>query len=299
MKPRAIRALALALILMMLLPGCQAVRKWRAKGDASSAERLRELEKQMETLTAHLEEVDLELRFNVASNQVSLGKYERAIEWFREIVRRNPNAKYAADSLYEIANIYKYNLKDAGKAVAAYEDLVKRYPKSEFVKNASYEIAESLSELGNKIEALVRYRGIILKFGKDRVSEKAHFDMGEIYQEDKKYEQARDAYEKLIKTFPAGENRPAAFYRMAVCSLALSDTVAALDQYKSVIQDFPASEFSELAMFGRISVLMAQNSHGPAGDEISQYMIRYPNGRFRAEAERFLSKINNKKPAAP
>lgn len=289
----------LVLVGILFLSGCQTMRQWRARGDATSAERLKQLEKQMEALTARLEEVDVELRFNVASNQVSLGKYDQAIKAFREIVSRNPDSKYAADCLYEIAKIYKYNIKDPSQAVSAYDELLRRYPKSEFVRTASYEIAEGLAELGKKSEAVEQYRKIITRFGRDPVVEKAYFDIGDIYQEDKKFVQAKEAYAKLIEIFPTGANRSAALYRLALCSMALSDTPAALRQYESVYTDFPNSDFAELAFFGRISALVSENVDTRAGAEISQYMIRYPNGRFRAEAERFLSKLDHKKTASP
>lgn len=299
MNRRFLTCCLLPVACCLLLSGCQAVRRWRAKGDASSADRLKQLEKQVEILTTRLEEVDLELRFNVALSQVSLGKHEQAVLWFQEIILRHPNSKYAPNSLFEIGKIYKYALKEPAKAVAAYEELLKRYPKSEFVRRASYDIAESLAQLKQTSKALDQYQSIITRFGKDPVVEKSYFDLGELYEQGKRFALAKESYEKLVELFPASANRPAALYRQALCSLALADTAAAMRQFEKVQTDFPTTEFAELAMFGRISALISEETDSEARGQISQYMIRYPNGRFRAEAERSLAKLDRKKSASP
>lgn len=293
------RIFLMSMACCLLLSGCQTMRRWRASSDASSGERMKQMEKQVEVMSERLERLEYELRFSVASNQVSLGKYQEAIQGYREVVNLGPTSPYAADSLYEIAVIYKYKLKKPEKALAAYDELLKRYPKSEFGRTAAYEIAESMAELGKKSEALAQYQKIISLYGRDAVVEKAYFEIGSIYEEEKKYKSAREAYEKLIEKFPAGPLRPAALYRIANYSLALADTAAAIRQYEKVYTEFPAGDFSELAFFDRVSALVAENSDSDAQASISEYLIRYPNGRYRSEAERFLTKIERKKSRTP
>ncbi len=284
---------------VMLTAGCETMRRWRALSDAPAAERLKALEKQMETLTAQIEQLEEELRFNVASNQVSLGKYEDAIKGFTEVVGRYPTSTHAASSLYEIAKMYKYNLKDYAKAKETYDNLVRRYPKSDYVRTASFEIADCLMELGRKSDALAQYRSVISKFGRDPVVEKAYFEIGEIQQQDKKFTESRVSYEKLLELFPSGALRPAAMHRLASCVLALADTATAIRNYELVYTKFPSSDFSELAFFDRLTVLVAQNMDSDARAAISDYMIRYPTGRFRAEVDRFQQKFESKKSSAP
>lgn len=285
----------------LLLSGCKTLRRWRASADASSAERMKNMEKQMEAVTERLENLEYELRFNIASNQVSLGKYQDALKGFREVVRTNPSSSYAAASLYQTAKIYKYNLKNTEKAISTYQELLSGYPKSEFRKTALFEIAESLSELGKKTEAAEQYRKVIATAGRDPAVEKAYYQLGDLYREEKNYADAMKQYQKLIEVFPEGTLRPAALYRLAYCSLVLADTAAALKLYEQVYTEFPTADFAELSLFDRISVLMAQNANGAvaAKDAVSKYMIQYPNGRFRPELERFLEKLNRKKPSSP
>jgi len=283
----------------LVLSGCQTMRRWRAPADASSAERMKQLEKQVEVLTARLENIEYEMRFNVAANQVSLGKYQEAIKGFREVVNLSPNSVYAADSLYEIAKIYRYHLKNPSKAVEVYEELIKRYPRSEFHRTAAYEIAASLAELGKKTEALAQYQKIVSSFGRDPVVEKAWYDLGALHQEGKNHKEARAAYEKLIDLFPAGTLRPAAHYSLAKSALALSDTPTALREYEKVYQDYPNAAVAELAYFDRLVAMAAGNGDSEVLAAIGQYSIRYPNGRYRAETERLLKKLENKKPRTP
>jgi len=288
-----------AICFALSVSGCKAIRKWRAAGDANSAERMKSIEKQVDVLTERLEQVEFELRFNVATNQVSLGKFEEAVKGFREVVNRNPNSTYAADSLYEIAKIYKYHLKKQANAVATYEELIRRYPRSQFIRTAAYAIAESLAELGKKTEARDQFRKIVTQFGRDPIVEKAYFELGDMYQEEKRWLDAKNSYQKLIDLFPAGALRPAALYRLANCSLALGDTAASLRLFAGVYTEFPAGDFAELAYFDRISILVAQAADSDARAGINDYLVRYPTGRFRAEVERVFNKLDRKKPSSP
>lgn len=283
------------LAVVMISSGCQTMRRWRASSDASVSERMKQMEKQVEFLTERLAQMELEMRFNVASNQMSIGKYQDAIRGYQELLNRFPESHYAADSLYEIAKMYKYNLKKPDEAIAKYEELLRRYPKSEFVKTASYEIAEILDQLGKKTDALVKYRNIITKFGRADIVEKAYFGMGDILQNDKQFAQARDAYQKLAETFPSGSLRAGALYRSAVCSRTLGDTSAALKEFLRVYTEIPSGDFAELAYFDRVSMLLAEHSDSDVRAGISQYNIQFPSGRFRSEFERFLQKMNGKK----
>ena len=173
------------------------------------------------------------------------------------------------------------------------------YPKSEFSKTATFEIAESLSELGKKSDAVAQYRKVIAGAARDPIAEKAYFQLGDLYKEEKNCREAGKNYEKLIELFPSSALRPAALYQLAYCSLSLSDTALALKQYERVYTEFPSRDFAELAMFDQITAMVAQNSDSDAKSVIGDYMIRYPNGRFRAEAERFLAKIDRKKSPSP
>lgn len=293
------RHLLLLLACSLLFSGCRTLRRWRAGADASSAERMKQVEKQVEVLTDRIEQMEYQLRFNVASNQVSLGKYEEAIKGFREVIDLDPASRFAADSLYEIAKIYKYKLKNPASAVDIYEELLRRYPKNEFRRTAAFEIAESLSELGKNSEARAQYRQIISKSDNDKVAEKAYFEIADLYESERNFEEARKAYQSLIEKFTAGSFRSAALYRLANCSLALADTPAALRQFEKVYTEFPSGDFAELAYLGRANAQVAENADSAARGDISKYMILYPNGRYRAELERLLTKIDRKKSSAP
>lgn len=285
--------------LLLLLVACQTTQGWRSSPGAPSGDRMKDLEKQVEVLTARLSKMEYELRFNVASNQASLGKYEQAIKVFQELIKSNPESPFAADSLYEIAKIYKYNLKNIEKAVSTYKDLLGRYPKSEFRRTAMFEVAECYMELGRKSEALSQYKDIITRYGKDPVAEKAYFEIGDMMQQAGNFPEARDAYAKLLGTFPKGELEPAARYRLAVCVMRLSDTESAIREFSRVFTEFASSDVAELSYMSAVSALGDEKRDSEARARIGEYLIRYPNGRYRTEFERFLEKLNLKKTSSP
>jgi tetratricopeptide (TPR) repeat protein len=54
----------------------------------------------------------------------------RAVRLYEEFLRREPDSKYAAQSLYAMGWIYEHELADNKQALAAYKKLLEAYPES-------------------------------------------------------------------------------------------------------------------------------------------------------------------------
>ncbi len=81
-------------------------------------------------------------QFQLAMNFYQKGRYEKAIESFRNVIYRFPMSSYAAEAQYYIAMSYMKD-RDYTSAIEEFRFLIENYPSSKHLEEAVYRIAEA------------------------------------------------------------------------------------------------------------------------------------------------------------
>ncbi len=90
--------------------------------------------------------------FKAGEISTSIGSYQQAINYFKELFDKYPNFKYVTESLYMQGFIYDSYINDDAKAKEIYQQLIAKYPKHTLAEDAK----AAINNLGKTDEELIR-----------------------------------------------------------------------------------------------------------------------------------------------
>jgi tetratricopeptide (TPR) repeat protein len=99
---------------------------------------------------------DLKVALERARESWRSGAYQEAVNAYLTLQSKHPGSEFAPDCLWEVANIYYYNLYDISNAMHYFERLIAEYPQSRQALESHLRLAEifnlELNELGSAID---------------------------------------------------------------------------------------------------------------------------------------------------
>ncbi len=105
------------------------------------------------------------------------GRYEDAMEGFREFLRDYSDSDRADNAQFWIGECYMA-LKEYEKAILAYQDVIKKYPKGNKVPNALLRQAGAFSEIKDNTSAKLLLKKIIEKYPRSEEAQIARKKLG-------------------------------------------------------------------------------------------------------------------------
>jgi len=146
---------------------------------------------------------NLSLALRIGYCQKKMGLYKEALETYKKIFTRYPEAKEAQEARYQTGEVY-FEQNKLEEAIFHYENLVKLYPQSSYYFEAGQRIAECYWLRGEIAKAKEKLK----KLGKEKISpaiqERILFKLAEITFMDGDFREALELYQNLIREFPEG-----------------------------------------------------------------------------------------------
>lgn len=177
------------------------------------------------------------------------GKYNEAIVQYEKVVSNNPKGRLAADALYQIGNIYYFNLREYQKAIETYRRLVETSPRSPFSPDAQRKIADIYKDkFGDMKGAIAEYERFIKIFPKE--ADKARYQMAQCYILLKEFSKAREQYEAILKEAPDIDYKDDIYYQTANSYYLEGKTGEARKGFEEFLRKFPESKFVSDAGLG-------------------------------------------------
>lgn len=90
--------------------------------------------------------------FKSGEISMSIGNYQQAVNYYKELCDKYPNFMYVTESLYMQGFIYDSYINDDNKAREIYQQLIAKYPKHKLVEDAK----AAINNLGKTDEELIR-----------------------------------------------------------------------------------------------------------------------------------------------
>ena len=103
--------------------------------------------------------------YELTLRHFSEGKYEEAIEGFRNFLKKYPRSDLADNAQFWTGESYM-SLKQYEQAILAYQGVIKKYPKGNKMPNAMLRQAQAFYEIKDKISAKILLKKIIKKYPK-------------------------------------------------------------------------------------------------------------------------------------
>jgi tetratricopeptide (TPR) repeat protein len=148
-----------------------------------------------------------------------LGKYQEAIESYKQAIRINPDDEYAHN-----------NLGVAYRKLGKYEEEIESYKQAIRInpddRDAHNNLGLAYGELGKHKKEIESYKQAI-RINPDYVN--AHYNLGNAYGELGKYQEAIESYKQVIRIDPDDVD---AHNGLGIIYLLLEDRDSALEQYK-------------------------------------------------------------------
>jgi len=158
---------------------------------------------------------DPDLYYFIADCYHHLGKYEKAIEYFQEVIDNFPQHEVAATAQFQIAQEYG-SLRDAGlipeseailKIEQAYQAVVEKYPYSGAVRDAAIRLGLLDFKKGQWLEAIQYFELALKKSKENRKPVHILYPLGRVYEELGQLDKAAQVYNQFITAVPPFDPR--------------------------------------------------------------------------------------------
>jgi tetratricopeptide (TPR) repeat protein len=216
--------------------------------------------------------------------------YWQAIEYYdRAVAMRNGDAPYA---MFQKGLSLGLVQRPAQK-IEILRKLLTDYPKSQYADDAIYEIGRSHTDLGESPQAIQAYRELIDKFPNSSYVRKAFVQLGLIFYNTDRNEEALTMYKKVVTTWP--DSQEAVDALTGIKNVYVDDN--RVDDYLAYVQStgrsssISVSEQDSLIYTGAENLYM-QGDCARAGQSFTQYISRFPQGRFLINAHYYKADCN-------
>ncbi len=200
-----------------------------------------------------------------------------------------------------------YNDEDYELAVTELQAIILQFPGNTVVDDAQYYLAMSRFQRGELILAAFEFSKLIKNMTASEFVPQAQFMLAETYYElspdfslDQKYtKKAIEEYQAFLDFFPTNPNVPEAEkkihelneklaqkeYNNALIYEKLEYFTAAMRYYDSVVETYHDTKYAPMALYNKINLLRERDRSRDALDEISKFLLRYPNDLRAKELE--------------
>jgi len=225
-----------------------------------------------------LTQMPVEQRFELAMKKFQDEDYLDAREDFRVVTLQFQGSALADDAQFYFAECY-FRREEFTLAAYEYDLLVRAMPTSEYVARARYQ------------RAMCSYKA----------SRPYYLDQQET-------RRAVDEFQTFIEYHPTdslvldAEARIAELnaklarkeYENGTTYMRMEYYRAAVNSFDQVLEKFHDTPYAEEAQLKKVEALILRNRHGEAKAELDRFFSRYPNSRFKSDAEKLRKEIEDK-----
>ena len=157
------------------------------------------------SLDADVKDLKLETMYAIGVNYDSLGVYDKAAEYFEQIVKANPILEFRFDAEFNYAQMVKKQRRFED-AMRLFEQLLGEERNKKWIPDLELEIAECLALQGDIDGAIMAYQDVVQTHKRSAHSARAYYRLGQIYEEHRKdYERALDSFKQVKTEFRQSE----------------------------------------------------------------------------------------------
>ncbi|MBI1923426.1 tetratricopeptide repeat protein [Candidatus Poribacteria bacterium] len=141
-------------------------------------------------------------QFGIAQTYFAEGKYDVAIEAYKQVIEKYVETKSAEDAQFYIGWAYEKQ-KRYDAAITQLEEAIEKYPRNENASNAQFYVAQIYYAKNDTDGAIAAYRKVADNptFDYD-IRRSAQYWIGYILEKAGNAKEAIEAYQKLLKNFP-------------------------------------------------------------------------------------------------
>lgn len=172
--------------------------------------------------------------------------YQRAIQFYRNLVLFSPDREERMKSQRQIAEIYFGNLANYEQAIVEYNKLLRLSDKDEEKYEYRFNIAKAYYQLNNFYQSSVEIDELLSR----DIPEGRRFDVllfkANLLLTEKKLDKAVDSYLDLLKKYPERAKTENVALNLSVCYEEKSEISKAIQVLETLKKDYPTPDFIDL-----------------------------------------------------
>lgn len=185
-------------------------------------------------------------------------------------------------------------LKDTDKAIQYYRLIVKDYPDSDVARDATYRLAYHLQIRKDYAEASRYYLSVAAKYPDSELAPTALFASGTCRALANDHEQAVRDWLQLIQKYPSSPYAEEALFQKGTSEIRLKRDADALASLEQLLRTAPRSAFAADAWYWKGLLLQNAQSWQDAENALRQALAAGPRDELRRDAEFHLAGVLQK-----
>ncbi len=217
--------------------------------------------------------------------------YEQACSYYQKTDQLTPSGNDYA--VYQQAFCLGLQKKYQEKA-SLMNDLVKRFPESQLTDDAIYEEGQAYVALEKPEKAINSFDALIEKYPNSPLSRKAAIQKGLLHYQMKHNDQAIIAYKKVISNYPGSTEATTALNDLKSIYVAINDVQGYVDYVASLGGSYAIkAEEQDSLLYTAAERLMMDDKQTEATQAFKNYLQKYPQGHYAAEANYYCGSLLN------
>ena len=180
------------------------------------------------------------------------GDYERAAQLYEQFLKDRPQDAKAPFALYQLATVYRRDLRQCDKAIPHYIHLVEDFPKSADATAARMSLAECYAKTGKPREAVSEYENLLPSVTDEKERRRVRLNIADLYFEMNNSGQAVVEYQKVTTGAPYDELSERAYLRIGGIRFIRDELDEAIPAYQTVESNTKDAALRRAARFGLV-----------------------------------------------
>ncbi len=229
-------------------------------------------------------------------------KLQESARLLQLLVARFPASDYVVEALYLTGRIRREEQKFP-EAEKLFTRVIDEYPDSDFVPQALYQLVLLYYDQHDITKATESAMRLVYGYPKNELVADAVLRIAQYYYDKKDYLTAAFIYKRLIERFPDNPKIDLITFRMATAYLragmagdndALSN---AIRYYMEFAETYKDNELADEALYWAAKAFQQQGNIRKAYTLLTKQLITYPEGAWKAYAQRLRDKIKEDNPS--
>jgi TolA-binding protein len=234
------------------------------------------------TVDALGEETKPSVLLLVANSYRQLGKHQKALDFYAQLIRQFPTSPEAADARYQ--RLVSYDATKDPNLIMAVDTFLETNPNREKADKAKLMKAQALVQQGKYDLSAKLYTELTTSSLPDLYRAECYYAAGYSLSQINATQPAITAFTGLLTKFPTYKLAATALLKRGLLYQQLKNYPAAISDFDKIIHDYPAAPERETALLQKALTLGQQGKHPEMAASFQLFLNDYPNSPSAAQA---------------
>jgi len=183
---------------------------------------------------------NMQALYKLAKSYVSLKFYYEAKREFHNLYSRFPDSPHAQEALF-MSGAMAFRTRGFAEAAEKYREYIAKYPQGKYIKQAYFDAGDACSQIQQDDQAGALYREALSRWKIEEIPKDSLLNLGYYYFRVRKYSNAADIFFLFLNIYPDDEGIREVYFTIARSFLEMEQYGIAVKFLSLLIERFPDS----------------------------------------------------------